>query len=129
MGGVGDVGVVSSGTELVERVGRAVLGEAGWGGVMEAVPWLFSERDVLDLMRLKKPLFLDSRFLSAASCILEGGALTEESLEKSQEKKKEKKKKKHLFKFTSQQHIKGFPSQKASDYCTSLLIKQIFYLT
>lgn len=45
-----------------------------------AAPWLFSERDVRDLMRLKKPLFLDSRFLSAASCTLEEGVFTLGSL-------------------------------------------------
>lgn len=58
------------------------VGEAGCGGVTEATPWLFSERDVRDLMRLKKPLFLDSRFLSVPSCKLVDGPLTEESLEK-----------------------------------------------
>lgn len=64
---MGDVGGTSSVTGLTEEEGVALLEEAGCGGVMAAAPWLFSERDVRDLMRLKKPLFLDSRFLSAAS--------------------------------------------------------------
>lgn len=58
------------------------MGQAGCGGVMEAGPWLFSERDVRDLMRLKKPLFLESRFLSVPSCVLEDGLLTEGSLKR-----------------------------------------------
>lgn len=49
--------------------------------MMEAGPWLFSERDVRDLMRLKNPLLLDSRFLSVPSCKLVDGPLTEGSLE------------------------------------------------
>lgn len=50
---------------------------------MEAELWLFSERDVRDLMRLKKPLLLDSRFLSIPSCVgPEDGPLTEGSLKK-----------------------------------------------
>lgn len=48
---------------------------------MEAAPWLFSERDVRDLMRLKKPLFLDSRFLSAPSGVAVDGLFIEGSLE------------------------------------------------
>lgn len=64
-----------------EEVGvGAVVEEAG--GVMVAAPWLFSERDVRDLMRLKKPLRLDSRFLSVASCTLEEEPFTEGSLSK-----------------------------------------------
>ena len=47
-----------------------------------AAPWLFSERDVLDLMRLKKPLLLDSRFFSVASCGLDAEPLTDGSLKK-----------------------------------------------
>lgn len=67
-GDVGDAGVVSQVTGHGER-GAAVAEEAAWGGVMAADPWLFSERDVR-LMRLKKPLFLDSRFLSDPSWVL-----------------------------------------------------------
>lgn len=78
---MGDVGDASSVTGLIEEEG-AVVEEAGWGGVMAAAPWLFSERDVRDLMRLKKPLFLDSRFLSAASCVLVDGPFTLGSLDK-----------------------------------------------
>lgn len=44
-------------------------------------PWLFSERDDRDLRRLKKPLFLDSRFFSAASWTPGGGAFAPGSLE------------------------------------------------
>lgn len=47
---------------------------------MAAAPWLFSEREVRDLMRLKKPLFLDSRFLSAASWTPVDGPFTPGSL-------------------------------------------------
>lgn len=48
--------------------GGAGQGEAeDCGGAAAAAPGLFSERDVLDLMRLKKPLLLDSRFFSGAS--------------------------------------------------------------
>lgn len=46
-GGLGDVGVVSSMTGLVTCV--AVLRDS-LGGVTEAAPWHFSERDVRDLM-------------------------------------------------------------------------------
>jgi len=78
---VGDVGGVSSATGATEGEGEAAAG-AGWGGgAMEAAPWLFSERDVRDLMRLKKPPFLESCFLSAASCELEDGLLAEGRLE------------------------------------------------
>lgn len=75
------------------------MGEAGCGGVMEAAPWLFSERDVRDLMRLKKPLFLDSRFLSVPSCVLVDGPLTEGSLEKMKNNNviKKNKKKTNLY--------------------------------
>lgn len=45
-------------------------------------PWLFSERDARDLRRLKKPLFLDSRFFSAAS---PGGRAFAPSLEEEEE--------------------------------------------
>lgn len=45
-------------------------------------PWLFSERDARDLRRLKKPLFLDSRFFSAAS---PGGGAFAPSLEEEEE--------------------------------------------
>lgn len=76
------MGGTSSVTGLIEEEAVAVLEEAGLGGVAEAAPWLFSERDVRDLMRLKKPLFLDSRFLSADSGMLEDGPLTEESLKR-----------------------------------------------
>lgn len=48
-GGLGDVGVVSSMTGLVTEGCVAVLRDS-LGGVMEAAPWLFSERDVRDLM-------------------------------------------------------------------------------
>lgn len=78
---LGDVWFVSSVTGLIhDKEGEAEVEEAGWGGVMAAAPWLFSERDVRDLMRLKKPLFLDSRFLSAGSCTLEDGVFTLGSL-------------------------------------------------
>lgn len=80
-GGEGGVSGVSSVTGLIEEDGDGVEEEAGAGGVMEEAPWLFSERDVRDLMRLKKPLFLDSRFLSAPSGGLEDGPLTDGSLE------------------------------------------------
>lgn len=63
-----------------------VLACAGCGGVMAGAPWLFSERDVRDLMRLKKPLFLDSRFLSDASGVGVDGLLMEGSLENIQNK-------------------------------------------
>lgn len=84
---MGDGGVGSSVTGLIDEWCGVLVEEAGWGGVTEAAPWLFSERDVRDLIRLKKPLFLDSRFLSAASCTLEDGPLTEESLETIQTKR------------------------------------------
>lgn len=48
-------------------------------------PWLFSERDARDLRRLKKPLFLDSRFFSAASWTPGGGAFAPGSLEEEEE--------------------------------------------
>lgn len=64
----------------VEQEGGGAAGEGGGGGAAAAAPWLFSERDALDLMRLKKPLFLDSRFFSAASCRRELGPPTEERL-------------------------------------------------
>lgn len=48
-------------------------------------PWLFSERDARDLRRLKKPLFLDSRFFSAASWTPGGGAFAPGSLEEQEE--------------------------------------------
>lgn len=83
-GGEGGVSGVSSVTGLTEEEGEEVEEEAGAGGAMEAAPWLFSERDVRDLMRLKKPLFLDSRFLSAPSGGLEDGPFTDGSLEEIQ---------------------------------------------
>lgn len=45
------------------------VAEAGVG--MAAAPWLFSDLEVRDLMRLKKPLFRDSRFFSEPSWMLE----------------------------------------------------------
>jgi len=60
---------------------------------MGRLPWLFSERDVRDLMRLKKPLFLDSRFLSGVSCVLVDEPLTEGSLSKKENESREKKNK------------------------------------
>lgn len=64
--------------------GRGAAGE-DCGGAAAAAPGLFSERDVLDLMRLKKPLFLDSRFFSVASCRRELGPPTEERLRRARE--------------------------------------------
>lgn len=52
---------------------------------MAPLPWLFSKRDVRDFRRLKKPLFLDSRFFSVASWMPGGGALAPESLEEEEE--------------------------------------------
>lgn len=63
--------------------------EGWWGGARVAPPppppWLFSEREVRDLRRLKKPLFLDSRFFSAASWTPGGGAFAPGSLYEKQE--------------------------------------------
>ncbi len=85
-----------------------MLEEAGWGGVMEAAPWLFSERDVRDLIRLKKPLFLDSRFLSAASCVLEDGLLTVGSLEKIKNSNRIRKQYTFIQSYKSTTSQKGF---------------------
>ncbi|TNN45185.1 hypothetical protein EYF80_044635 [Liparis tanakae] len=79
--GEGGGGDVSSATGATEGEGEAAAAGGCGGGAMEAAPWLFSERDARDLMRLKKPLFLESRFLSAASCAPEAGALAEGRLE------------------------------------------------
>lgn len=67
---------------------EAAAEEVGGGGVTAVAPWFFSERDVLDLMRLKKPLFLDSRFFSVASGTLMAEPLTEESLKVTESYKK-----------------------------------------
>lgn len=80
IGITGDVGVISSVAGLGEG-GATAVDKVGCNGVMARAPWLFSERDVRDLMRLKKPLFLDSRFLSADSGELADGPLPEGILE------------------------------------------------
>ena len=82
-----DVASSAPGQIEEEEVGVGIVVEEA-GGVMVAAPWLFSERDVRDLMRLKKPLRLDSRFLSVASCTLEDEPFTEGSLLKVKNKAK-----------------------------------------
>ena len=54
--------------DMGSSVAVATAAGAGCGGAeLAAAPWLFSERGEHDLMRLRSPLFLDSRFFSAPS--------------------------------------------------------------
>lgn len=80
------MGVVSS---VMGLRGEGEAGLEGLGGGAAAAPppppWLFSERDVRDLRRLKNPLFLDSRFFSTTSWRPGGGALTPGSLQAEEE--------------------------------------------
>lgn len=82
------MGMLSADTEGLREGGGTGL-EGLWGRATAAPPppppWLFSERDVRDLRRLKKPLFLDSRFFSAASWTPGGRAFAPGSLEEEQE--------------------------------------------
>lgn len=73
-GGGEEACVASSTTGLTPEAARGGGAEEDGGGV------LLSERDALDLMRLKKPLLLDSRFFSAASCRPEVEPRVEERL-------------------------------------------------